>query len=155
MIAAFPRIIRLFIVVVMLFTTLALTGNVRRVTAQEGAVLLEDEFEDNENDWELSGLSPDYVDMDIDDGVLVISIDREDKSAWTFATPDKTFPNDVDVMVDVEAPDAGDTYWYAALVLRSDRRNDDDDEYSQYYHFEVTSKGEWGFARRFKDEDDD
>jgi hypothetical protein len=152
---AFSRITRLLVVVVVLFTTLLASTRMNPVMAQESAVLLEDNFDDNSNGWEMAGTNSKTVEMDVDDGVLSLAVSSDDEGRWSFATPERAFDNDIDVAVDVQATNADDAYWYAALLMRSDMREDSDDKKTEYYHFEITSKGEWGFAARYINEDDD
>lgn len=150
----FSRITRLLVVVVVLFTALLAATRMNSVKAQESAVLLEDNFDDNSNGWEMAGTNSKTVDMNVDDGVLTLAISSDDEGRWSFATPEKSFANDIDVAVDVQATKADDAYWYAALLMRSDMREDSDDKKTEYYHFEITSKGEWGFAARYINKDD-
>jgi hypothetical protein len=110
-------------------------------TAAQGEVLLEDQFNDNSNSWELA--SKKNSKLTISDGVFSLQLTKENMASW--ATPDMTFPDDIDVQVETTTPEPsteGD--WNAAIILRADSRTVE----SAFYQFEVTGQGKWAFVTR-------
>lgn len=122
------------------FLSISLAGTFSR-TAAQGDVLLEDQFNDNSNNWQLAGKKNSK--LTVSDGVLSLELSKENLASW--ATPDQTFPDDIDVEVETTTPEAStDGNWNAAIILRADTRGVD----SAFYQFEVTGEGKWAFVTR-------
>ncbi len=136
------------LLIVVSITTMSLSSVNRAVKAQ-GDVLLNDQFTDNSNNWELAIGTSDNSAMKIGDGVLSLALKKTGTSDW--AMPDMTFPNDITAEVELATtvkPSKGD--WGAALAIRSDTR----DTKGSFYLFEVTGLGEWRFVTSTPDSTD-
>jgi hypothetical protein len=110
------------------------------VLAQDGEMLLEDSFNSNANGWKLATKGDK---LRIAGGKLLITVNGEESAGWV--TPDRKFPDDIEVSVDVQVPagQSGDD-WNAALLLRADAR----DTNTAFYQFEIAGTGEWAFVTR-------
>ena len=136
------RIVRIgligFTLVSLLLVSIA--GTIRP-TAAQGDTLLEDQFNDNTNSWELA--SKKNSKLTISDGTFSMQLGKENMAAW--ATPDMTFPDDISVQVETSTPEpSSDGDWNAAIIVRADSRTVD----SAFYQFEVTGQGKWAFVTR-------
>jgi hypothetical protein len=111
-----------------------------RVARAQDSVLLDDRFVDNANGWELATTN---AKMFVGGNTLQLNIKKENAAAWV--TPNLSFPNDVEMSVDVTVPDAKPGMaWNAAILLRADLRNTD----TAFYQFEIAGNGEWAFVTR-------
>src|SRR5262245_39721599 len=100
--------------------------------------LLNEQFKNNGNDWELANTTGGK--LTIKDGILTLEATQESIVSWV--TPQKTFPNDIDMSVDLGAPNADKiNLWNAAILIRADRRDQD----AGFYQFQVSGDGRWGF----------
>jgi hypothetical protein len=62
-----------------------------------------------------------------------------------FATPEATFPDNVEIQVESTTPEPPSTgNWYSAIIIRADART----TATGFYQFHVTGKGEWAFVTR-------
>jgi hypothetical protein len=122
-------------------TSLAFSLHVNPVTAQDED-LIKDSFKDNSNGWVLATAK--FNDkMSVKQGALTFDIKRESAASW--ATPDITVPNDIDISVDtVTTTGASLGKWNAAIVIRANTRNTE----SAFYQFEIDGAGNWAFVRR-------
>lgn len=122
------------------FAALSLDSVTHTVRAQ-GDVLLDEQFNDNSNNWKLA--STRNTKMEVDSGTLAIELSKSGAAGW--ATPDMTFPDDIDVEVDMATtatPDSGG--WSSAVIIRANTR----DLNSAFYQFEVDDTGLWAFVTR-------
>src|SRR5438128_1696925 len=134
-----PHATRLGLLIISLLALVAvpLAG---AVSAQDNT-LLEDQFNDNSNNWALA--TKKNTTLTVGDGVLSMELKTDNIANW--ATPDMTFPDDIEIAVETTTPEPSDSGdWSSALVLRADAR----DLSSGFYQFEVTGKGEWSFVTR-------
>ncbi len=130
----------LLIVSIVALLIVPLAGSISRTSAREN-VLLEDQFNDNSNNWQLAATKSSK--LKVSGGVLSLTLSSESIANWV--TPDMTFPDDVTVQVETSTPkpsDAGD--WSSAIILRADTR----DTSAGFYQFQVTGSGGWGFVTR-------
>jgi hypothetical protein len=62
-----------------------------------------------------------------------------------FATPEATFPDNIEVQVETTTPEPPTTgNWYSAIIIRANART----TATAFYQFHVTGKGEWAFVTR-------
>ncbi|MEP7288529.1 MAG: hypothetical protein ABI947_22485 [Chloroflexota bacterium] len=138
-----PRLIRttiIFLAVILSLTAFRLPSAIRSAAAQ-GDVLLSDQFQDNTNNWKLTGTKS--AKMTIQDGAITFDVAKENVASW--ATPEVQFPDDIDVSVDATVPEAvAGQKWNAAIIIRADLRDTD----SGFYQFEITGEGQWNFVVR-------
>jgi hypothetical protein len=138
---SFPHIRPLFLIVIVLLSLMTYLVGVSVPTAAQGEVLLDDSFGDNNNNWEPA------TDKDstfaISDGVLTMEMTKA--GVINFATPESTFPDNIEVQVEATTPEPPTTgNWYSAIIIRADART----TASGFYQFHVTGKGEWAFVTR-------
>jgi len=137
----FPRLVRLAVFTVAILSVVVIPGAGSPTVAQE-SVLLDEQFNDNSNNWKLATTSKDSK-LTVGDGVLSIDVQKTETVGW--ATPDMTFPDDVDIKVEASTPSPSTTGdWNTAIVFRADTR----DSKSAFYQFQVMGKGQWAFVTR-------
>ncbi|MBX3066689.1 MAG: hypothetical protein KF726_27160 [Anaerolineae bacterium] len=134
------RFLRSALIVILALVGLFAAAPTRQIVSAQSCPLLEDSFGSNENGWKLAGR---IGEMDIDNDVLALTVDEENKTNWV--TPNLKFPLDVTVSVDVQFLDTDDsTQANAGIVVRSDKR----DTSTGFYQFEIDTAGNWAFVTR-------
>ncbi len=110
-------------------------------TSAQGDVLLEDQFDDNANSWKLAATR--NAKLTVSDGALTIDLSRENAATW--ATPDMTFPDDLEIEVEVTTPEPSEEGdWATGIIVRANTRT----TASAFYQFDVTGGGQWAFVTR-------
>lgn len=134
------RFLRFALIALLALVGLFVAAPTRQIVSAQSCPLLEDTFGSNENGWKLAGR---IGEVDIDNDVLSLTVDEENKTNWV--TPNLKFPLDVTVSVDVQFLDTDDsTQANAGIVVRSDKR----DTSTGFYQFEIDTSGNWAFVTR-------
>ncbi|MBE2195986.1 MAG: hypothetical protein IAE83_17560 [Anaerolinea sp.] len=105
------------------------------VTAQ-GEILLDDQFENNQNQWESFGS---VANITLQDGVLQLQVDAENYVGS--ALPAQSFPSDILITAEVrpQLTDPQNTNWSVSIITRVETRAVD----SNMIEFGIEGTGEW------------
>ena len=135
-------IVRLLIIACIVTTSILIKST--PVAAQDGLVIFQDDFQNNDSGWEVIGGS-DSSSMFVGNGVLRFSTEKEGYANWVL--PEVTVPDDIDASVTASVidPDSSGN-WNFAMILRADTRDDQ----ASFYHFGVGGDGYYEFSIRRK-----